>query len=357
LIARDALLHEPRVPTYCPYVGLVYSRDTLDQRHHVIFAREEYARLLGAVLPAHHVRVTSRAEFARAIAKRGPVVGFVDLELLPQIDMLPAGVTIVGVTRGGVAELVDAILSFPNLSNVISTTMLTSPSAAANIAALCARIDHGSEHRVLGSNGVGRAALLACSERRAQRIDRIAEFFASRGVQPRTITMMTDVAEELITNALYDAPHEAGWFRTPVPRTVPVDMPPEHACEISYGVEDGSVFMRVRDPFGALTHQRLLHVLARCRHKDVQFDESRGGAGLGMWRLFSAASTIVISVIAGRLTDVLVWIDAGNRRASGKLHTVQLSFPDQLELDGVFGRFAADHDFDLMDDSFTALIS
>jgi hypothetical protein len=322
----------------------------------VIFANEEYAHVLAAAFPRPPLRVASRAELAAAVAKRGSIIAFIDLELLPQLDSMPPGVTIVGVARGGVAELVDAMLVFPSLSNVISTSMLASPNAAAHIAALCDRVAHGVEHKVLGPTGVGRAALLASSERRAQRLDRIGDFFAMHAVSSKMIAMMSDVAEELITNAIYDAPHEAGCFGSAVPRTDRVELPPEQACEISYGVDAGSVYMRVRDPFGALTRKRLLQVLARCRTKDVQFDESRGGAGLGMWRVFSAASTIVISVIPGRLTDVLVWVDATNRRANGKLHTVQLSFPDRRELEGL-GRFAADHDSDLMDDSFTALIS
>jgi len=323
----------------------------------VVFAREEFANLVTAAISTPHFRVSSRTELAILLARRRPCIAFVDLELISQLDPAPPGVTIVGVARGGVSELVEALLTHPSVLHVVSTTMLASPQASQHLADVCERIQHGPEHAVLRDAGIGRAALLASSERRAQRLERIADFFAAHGISAKTIEMMNDVAEELITNALYDAPHEAGWFGTPVPRTAAVELPPEHACEISYGIQAGRVFVRVRDPFGALTQRRLFQVLDRCRTKDVQFDESRGGAGLGMWRVFSAASTLVVSVIPGRLTDILVWVDANNRRPAGKLHTAQLSFPDPFVRDGVAGRFAADHDFDLMDESFTAVIS
>ena len=320
-----------------------------------MFAREGYATLLTAALPRPPERVTSRAELLAAVQKRRRCIAFVDINLLSQLDTISP--TVVAMAEGGAVELVDALVSFPALQHVVSIKMLESASAAADTRHVCDRIMHGTEHRLLGRSGIGRAALLTSSERRSMRLERIAEFFLAQGLGQKTIEMVSDIAEELITNALYDAPHEAHWFDSPVPRTTSVELRPEHACEISYGIDGDRAFVRVRDPFGALTQERLLQVLKRCRGKDVQFDESRGGAGLGIWRVFLAASTLVVAVRPGQLTDILVWIDTNTRRPTGKLHTVQLQFSDRFEVEGAAGRFAADHDYDLMDDSFTALIS
>jgi hypothetical protein len=323
--------------------------------HVVVFAREEYASLLYAALSVPHLRVNNRREFARAISNR-PSIAFVDVELLHQIEST-TGVTVVGVTEGGVNDLVDRLLASPSLLRLISVSLLSGPSATANLAALCERIQRGPEHSAITDADVGRCALLSSSERRGARLERMADFFAAQSVHKKTIEMISDVAEELITNAIYDAPHEAGWFEAPVERTTAIELPPQLACEISYGIERNNVFVRVRDPFGALRQERLMQVLQRCRGSEVEVDGSRGGAGLGMWRVFSAASTLIVSVIPARLTDITVWIDANNRRPSGKLHTLQMTFTERFDIDTVAGRFAADHDFDLMDDSFTALIS
>jgi hypothetical protein len=107
-------------------------------------------------------------------------------------------------------------------------------------------------------------------------------------------------------NALYDAPFEAGYFKKSVSRDQDVELPQDRACEISYGVERGQPFVRVRDPFGALSRERLLDVLDRCNDKEVRLDESRGGAGLGMWRVLTAASTVTITVVPRKVTDIVV---------------------------------------------------
>ena len=181
------------------------------------------------------------------------------------------------------------------------------------------------------------------------------DYFAAQNASAKTIATITDVAEELMTNALYDAPVEAGYFMTRVERTAEVELPPEHACEISYGIDRGNAFVRCRDPFGALKRGRLLNVLDRCSRKNVQLDESRGGAGLGFWRVFSSAAAIAVAVIPGRLTDILVWVEL-KKKPLRQLQVVHLFMPDDQAFDGI-GRFAADHNHDLMDDSFTALLS
>ena len=330
----------------------------VEKRYSLVFAREAYASLLCASLDGPCAVVTSRAELVPALTKRRPVVVFVDLDLLPQIDgAVTQVVTIVAILDGTLEQIAMTFTRFPWLSHVVSVAMLATPQARAHLAALRERLEHGPQQHVLGSAGLGRVALLTSSNRREARFERLREFFSIQNLSPRAISSMNDVAEELVTNALYDAPLEAGYFKTAVPRTEDVELPPEHACEISYGFEDRRTFVRIRDPFGALTRSRLLGVLNRCNTTGVPLDESRGGAGLGLWRVFSSASTLTITVIAGRLTDVLVWVAPTRNRAVGKqLHAVHLFFPEEHSLDGARSRFAADHDHDLIDESFTAVV-
>jgi hypothetical protein len=321
----------------------------------LVFAGEATTALVRAASPGPLICVTRRTELVAVAATRGPAVAFVDLELLPQLGGGMTDLFVVGIvddTRGGA---IRALVAHPWVPHLITTSMLSGPDARAHIEALLERLESGPANHVLGP-GLGRAALLGSSSRREARFERMREFFAAQGISARTISAINDIAEELVTNALYDAPVEAGYFKAAVQRTEEVELPPEHACEISYGIEQESVFVRVRDPFGALTRARLLNVLNRCTAAGVSLDESRGGAGLGLWRIFSTASTIAITVIPGALTDIHVRIEARKRRSLGKqLLAVHLFFPEEHEADGAHGRFAADHDHDLMDESFTAL--
>jgi hypothetical protein len=195
---------------------------------------------------------------------------------------------------------------------------------------------------MLSAAGIGRVALLASSNRREARFERMTEFFGKHGLSPRTIGAIGEIAEELVMNALYDAPVEAGFFETAVPRTCDVDLPSERACEISYGIENGNVFVRVRDTFGALSRERLFDVLNRCKAKAVELDESRGGAGLGMWRVFSQASTLTITVIPGQVTDITIGIATKEgRKQLLAIHlfflsngTAEMIVPDDSDLIG-----------------------
>jgi hypothetical protein len=328
------------------------------KRLSLVFAKEEHAALVRAASPGAHICVSNRSEFLAATMKLWPVsaVAFVDLDLLPQLEGATANVVIVGILDDPRAGVVRSVVAFPWLSHVVTATLLASEHARAHIAMLLEQLDSGPAQNVIDPDAIGRVALLASSVRREARFERMREYFSAQGLPTRTIASCADIAEELVTNALYDAPMEAGYFRAAIQRTQGVELPPDRACEISYGREQGSVFVRVRDPFGALTRTRLLGVLRRCTSAGVALDESRGGAGLGLWRVFSTASSVAITVIPGILTDILVRIEAKRGRTGGRpLLAVNLFFSDEHSIDGAYGRFAADHDHDLLDESFTAL--
>ena len=288
--------------------------------------------LLSAGLRGRSVVVSSLAAFLDATSTIG-AVGFVDLdrlsELAPEIPYVP----IVALTNNMLMEMIGALEEWPWLSHLLATDLLSSPLASPYLAMLMDELESWPARRIagvgVGVGGVGRVSLVANSSRRAARVERMCAFFLKQGISERTTALLSDAAEELVANALYDAPFEAGYFKAARPRTENVDLPPNFACEISYGVERSNVFLRVRDPFGALSRGRVIRVLERCSKADVVPDESRGGAGLGLWRVFSAASTIAITVVASRLTDILVGIatkDGPSRAAGKRLLGVHLSF-------------------------------
>lgn len=201
----------------------------------------------------------------------------------------------------------------PWLSHVVSTTMLQHPLAGEHFGNLIATLTSGGRPRLLdwvGPTVTGRRVRMAHASRRVSRLERMSEFFESRGVSGRTVQQLRDIAEELLTNAFYDAPVSAGVLAKPISRTQDVSLPEESACDMVYGCRDDLAVVRVRDPFGSLSRARLTEVLLRCARTDmgVQVDESMGGAGLGLWRIFSVATFVAISVVERRYTEFLVGI-------------------------------------------------
>jgi hypothetical protein len=284
------------------------------------------------VLPARHVCVTSCEQLIDATISRA-AVAYIDMELIEHVGEGKLGVPAVAIIEPSaeastVSTAIHAFDRYPWLAHVIAAPLLETPHAAAHLATLLERLcSPGTDHHILGAEGKGRVALLARASRRDARFERMREYFVVHGQSPRTISALVEVAEELVMNALYDAPVEGGYFTTPRQRDTDVELPVDLACEISYGFDNGCAFVRVRDPFGALERDRLLDVLTRCSGgSGVALDESRGGAGLGLWRVCTMASTLAISVIPGALTDIFVTVAPRDRRSPRQLQACHLFF-------------------------------
>ena len=276
------------------------------------------------------VRVSTAAQLATEVARRPNAVVFVEADLLLRIGGERLAAPVVAIIDETPAEArsktIRLLAAFPWLSHCLSSSMLMTPLARPHLAMFMDRLFDGSDQRILGNGGVGRVAKIAHAIRRETRFERMHQFFTKHGLSDRAVAAIADVSEELVMNALYDAPVEAGYFKTAVPRTEDVELPNDYACEISYGIEDGNVFVGLRDPFGAFTRGRLLEVLNRCNSSSVELDESRGGAGLGLWRIFSTATTIAITVIPGRLTEFVIRMTVQNGRLVKQLAAVDLYF-------------------------------
>lgn len=331
------------------------------QLQSVVFAKEAQASLLRSLVPAPYVCVFNAQELVAATTGGNAVV-FVDIELIDQVSGDAINAPIIGLIdhkpAEALAETVRWLDTVPWLAHVISVPMLASPRGRPHIEMLLQRIANGPDQGMLGGNGRGRTALLASASRRQARFERMREYFTKQGLSERVITTVVDVAEELVTNALYDAPVEAGFFQRARQRFEDVNLPPDRACEISYGIENDTVFIRLRDPFGALTRTRLLEVLNRCnRDMGVQLDETRGGAGLGLWRVFQSAATVSMTVIPGSLTEVLVGIGIKDGRKVAKPAAVHLFFTKPVkEVVGTAG-VATEDDYDgLIDQSITLVL-
>lgn len=280
------------------------------------------------------VVVRNQAELTAAISTRNGIA-FIDVDLLDQVDGSAARLPIVAIldcpSHEALAETVPLLIAYPWLSHVVCSAMLSTSSAEKHLSLFRERLTTGPEHSLLAGGGIGRTALLTASTRRHARFNRMREFYAKQNLSPRTITLLLEIAEELVMNALYDAPAEAGFFQ-PRPRIEDVELPLDRACEISYGIEESTAFIRVRDPFGAFSRGRMMQTLVRCNAKGVVLDESRGGAGLGLWRIFSIASNISVTVVPGSLTEFLVGIRLqGGRAIAKQFDAVHLFFAPPSE--------------------------
>lgn len=138
------------------------------------------------------------------------------------------------------------------------------------------------------------------------------------GVHPRLVENIATVLDELITNALYNAPVDASGAPrfAHLPRTTPVELEPDEEIVVTV-CSNGDYFgLSVSDPFGAMTKEQSLDYLAKClRHEDEAPSHRKGGAGLGLYMTFDALNHLVLNIAPGVRTEVLGLIDIrGNYR-------------------------------------------
>ncbi len=319
----------------------------------VVYAQAERAAHLCSVLPRPWITVVSSGEVLE-VARMHRVIVFCDLEKLGELGDLGLTTPIVAIvdqpiaSRSVLSVMIERFELTPWLSHAITLSLLVSPLAESHLFSIL----QGSVPSLASPtpiNGVGRLALLATASKRATRIERMHDFFERQGIPDRTLAALDQVAEELVMNALYNAPAEAGYFDRPVSRSEDVDLAPERACEISYGIERECAFVRVRDSFGSLSRSRLSKVLGRC-NRGGALDESRGG--LGLWRILSAASTVAITVVPNKLTDIVVRIIPSESGKPRVLAGLDLSFPSAPSQVRAHAPYDID---DLEDDSVTLL--
>jgi hypothetical protein len=251
-----------------------------------------------------------------------PLALIVDAEGLGAMSKVHEGLHPIVLSSEAVHRTIDWMSAYPWLSQVVGIGGPTEATLEQVLPGLVAMLGSDVPPRtmaLLGARAHGRRAMLYRSARCEERLDRVSAFAAAQQASPRTAELFRDICGELLSNAFYDAPYEAGLCPAPLARSTESSLPPDRPCEVIYGVVRDSLFLRVRDAYGSLRRERLLQVLARCASQEghLGIDSSRGGAGLGMWRVFKGASLVAVSVVRGYFTEVLVMVPLKRPQVAG----------------------------------------
>ena len=279
------------------------------------------ARALSELLPAANI-VSSQQRFVDA-PRDAKTVSFIDGAALASLDQLALELgsraqraptpewrkLLAAVSLGPVIAVCEEPMStgfgwlpaHPWLSHMIGADLLTHPMAKLHLAHVLETLAIGGQPRLLDwlkPSGVGRRIRLTHASKRGERLNKMADYFSSQGVDGNSIARLREASEELLTNAFYNAPVAAAGAEVKrISRTHDVALPEDCACDMAYGTRDGLVVVRVRDPFGSLSRDRLVEVL------------TRGPAeGSGLTRVFQLTPIVAVSVVKNGQTEVLVGI-------------------------------------------------
>lgn len=153
---------------------------------------------------------------------------------------------------------------------------------------------------------------IAESMRKQEYIHQVAEYAASLGCNSRSLEMIETVVDELVTNAIYNAPRtpegQAKYAR--LSRRAPVVLGEHEAGELEFACDGDYIAIAQIDPFGSLTQETVVSYLNRCLVRGPnQISEASGGAGIGLYRIFQSLSKFIINIDPGRKTEVIALID------------------------------------------------
>jgi len=148
---------------------------------------------------------------------------------------------------------------------------------------------------------------------RGRAIDTVLDFAEQAKMRRQVRTAIGAVCEELLMNALYDAPVDADG------KPVFADVDPHdrrgtrspRPVSIRYAVTDSVFAVAVRDRFGRLAKNTILSYIEKCISSPNQIDRKTYGAGLGLYLVANAAASYVVNVAYGIATEVVCTFDRG----------------------------------------------
>lgn len=148
-------------------------------------------------------------------------------------------------------------------------------------------------------------------EGRRRALDTVLAFAEQTRMRRPVRMAIGSVCEELLMNALYDAPVDGAGrqlfadldphdrTRTPSPQPV----------SIRYAATEHAFAVAVRDRFGRLAKNTIRSYIEKCLTSPSQLDRKTYGAGLGLYLVANAAASYVVNVAFGIATEVVCTFD------------------------------------------------
>lgn len=132
------------------------------------------------------------------------------------------------------------------------------------------------------------------------------------------------ISEEMLMNAIYDAPAAAGITRfLNMPRTTRVELFDHERSTLSFACDGDYFIIAVEDPFGLMTKEKLnayaKKVLRRADSNSI-IDSKAGGAGLGLFKILYSSHALVFNVEEKKRTEIMAIIEINEQlRDFGKM--------------------------------------
>lgn len=270
-------------------------------------------RILGVT--GHRIDIVDDVEQGmRVVQHHAPILVVVDSSaaLSPQAEAFfraleAAGTESVMTLIGpGAAEQVPTILRLGAITNLLVHPMpVLAEELTVTAQKLIRRDLFGAEKYLLwGTELYDRP--VTRSTQRAHIVQEIADAVRSRGQSARVASMAMLVADELISNAVHNAPVDAAGahYRKDLARDLDIALEGREAVRLRWGCDARYIAIEVTDQFGSLERDTILSSLAK---QDVR--DTGGGAGMGIALAYRSCDHLVFNLAPGKRTEIIALVD------------------------------------------------
>lgn len=228
-------------------------------------------------------------------------------------------------------EMLEMPLNTVLITNVLARTEVHDAMAARELVTTIGKLlthDVFGVEKYLGWGTAVREQTVTHSNQRRDAVDAVYDYVLQSGLRPRIARNMQVLAEELLMNAIWDAPVDAAGkpkyaYRR---RNEPVDLLPSEAVRLRFGTDGNVLALSVEDAFGRLEYERAFGILVKCfAQSGASIHEGPGGAGLGLYMAYNSVSSLVINVDPGKRTEVIGLINL-HRMGPGQIGVPTRSF-------------------------------
>jgi hypothetical protein len=203
----------------------------------------------------------------------------------------------------------DFLINYP-LHNLIRST---SPVAKEVYGRLMLQIFNKTPENIkeyFEANSKSNPITIKESDQRLAAVEAIQNFLSKGGLDGRLAARVATAADELIMNAIFDAPVDASGnpSRHNMPRTSKISL--DYRGQVEIEAFTGKYFsgIRVSDHYGSLSKQEVAKYLKQnFKDKDYKASKYKQGAGLGLYTLIQSGLSLLLWSISKNRTDALVF--------------------------------------------------
>lgn len=157
------------------------------------------------------------------------------------------------------------------------------------------------------------------SDHRAQVIEQMNNYFTQSGIRATNRERLSLVAEELLMNAIYDAPHDQDGkpIYNHKDRTEKISLAEAHRPVFRFATDGVLIAISITDPFGALDAPTLFAYLDKCYSGGSLNDgrKDKGGGGRGLHQIIENSDLVVFNIDLKKRTEVIALFNADQKTA------------------------------------------